>query len=508
MAGSLLLGVDIGTSSTKGVLCSPDGAILASATIEHETSFPRTGWAEHDADGLWWAEFVAIARQLTAGPYSGNDIGAVAVSAIGPCMVPLDGDGHPLRSAILYGIDTRATAEIDLLNDVLGLDNIFSLSGMALTSQTVGPKILWLKRHEPELFARTAMIHSSSDYVVFKLTGEHVLDRHSASYFAPLFNIETLEWDTRFASAVIDPDRLPRLGDATGIAGGVCGAASAKTGIPIGTPVTFGTIDAAAEAVSVGVHKPGDTMLMYGSTMFLLGTVVAPQPDPRMWTTAHPLPGRRAVTCGMATSGLLTTWFCDVTTGRQRADGRDSTFETLIAEATATPAGADGLICLPYFAGERSPIQDPEARGMFAGLTLRHSRAHLFRAVVEGIAFGARHNLDAMHEMGAAPERLIAVGGGTMNSLWLQVVSDITGVSQDIPERTIGACLGDAFMAGLGSGLVPDVDALDRDWVRIVDKIEADPAVASRYDELYEVYLDLYRQTKGSMHRLGKIAAS
>ncbi|HVL23767.1 MAG TPA: FGGY family carbohydrate kinase, partial [Thermomicrobiales bacterium] len=276
--GSLLIGVDIGTSSAKGVLTTPDGEVLATAIVAHETSFPRPGWAEHDADAIWWGEFVALCRQLTSGRYTAADVGAVAVSAIGPCVLPLDAAGTPLRPAILYGIDTRATAEIDLLNAQLGEDAIFALGGMALTSQTMGPKILWLRRHAPELFDRTAMIHSSSDYIVYRLTGEHVMDRHTASYFAPLFNIETLAWDDRYADAVIGLDRLPRLGDATDIAGVITPAASAETGLPAGIPVTFGTIDAAAEAVSVGVRHPGDTMIMYGSTMFFLAAMDAPRP--------------------------------------------------------------------------------------------------------------------------------------------------------------------------------------------------------------------------------------
>ncbi|MBA2247341.1 MAG: FGGY-family carbohydrate kinase [Chloroflexia bacterium] len=507
MSGSLLLGVDIGTSSSKGVLCDPEGTVLATAVIEHETSFPRAGWAEHDADGIWWSDFIAITRQILAGQYHGADVGAVAVSAIGPCMLPMDATGRPLRPAVLYGIDTRATAEIDLLNRQIGPEAIFNLCGMALNSQTIGPKILWLRRNEPELFERTAMIHSSSDYVVFKLTGEHLIDRHTASYFAPLFNMTTLEWDSRSAEHMIDLEKLPRLGDASDIAGGVTSQASAETGLAIGTPVTVGTIDAAAEAVSVGVQNPGDTMIMYGSTMFFLGTVEAPRPDRRMWTTAHPLPKRRAVTCGMATSGLITSWFCDVITPGSRLVDHSTTYANLIADATATPAGAEGLICLPYFAGERTPIHDPDARGVFAGLTLRHTRAHLFRSILEGIAFGARHNLDVMTEMEAAPRRLIAVGGGTRNPLWMQVVSDITGIEQLVPERTIGASLGDAFMAGLGSGLISGLDVLSKEWVRIVNQIDPNPAVKSRYDDLYETYLDLYAASKSSVHRLAKIAA-
>ncbi|MBA3377252.1 MAG: sugar kinase, partial [Chloroflexia bacterium] len=231
-----------------------------------------------------------------------------------------------------------------------------------------------------------------------------------------------------------------------------------------------------------------------------------PEPDARMWTTAHPLPGCRAVTAGMATSGLLTTWFCDVMSPDPGRAGRNDTFSDLIAAATATPPGADGLICLPYFAGERTPIQDPEARGIFAGLTLRHTRAHLFRATLEGIAFAARHNLEVMREMHAPPERLVAVGGGTKNPLWVQVTSDITGVPQVIPERTIGASLGDAFMAGLGSGIIPDLDALDRDWVRIAGHIAPNPEPAARYDAMYALYRDLYETTKDAMHRLGQIS--
>lgn len=502
MSGSLLLGVDIGTSSTKGVLCTPDGVVLDTAVVGHETSFPRPGWAEHDADAFWWADFVAVARRLTTGDYGAADVGAVAVSAIGPCVLPLDADGRPLCPAILYGIDTRATAEIAWLNEQLGADAIFDLAALALNSQTMGPKIRWLRNHEPELFAKTAFIHSASDYVTFKLTGEHVMDYHTASYFAPLFDNATLAWDGRFADRVIDIERLPRLGHATDIAGGVTPAASAETGLPPGTPVTFGTIDAAAEAVSVGVKDPGDTMIMYGSTMFFLGAVERPQPDPRLWTVAHPLPGRRAVTCGLSTTGLLTTWLCDLTAP---GANRDDALADLIAGASAIPAGADGLLCLPYFAGERTPIHDPDARGIFAGLTLRHTQAHLFRAVLEGVAFGARHNLDVMREMLAPPARLVAVGGGTKNALWVQLVSDVTGVPQEIPERTIGAALGDAFLAGLASGLIPDLAALDRDWVRIVDRIEPNLDHAERYEAMYHLYLELYEGTKDTIHQLVKI---
>ncbi|HKG25558.1 MAG TPA: FGGY family carbohydrate kinase, partial [Thermomicrobiales bacterium] len=186
MAGQLLLGIDIGTYSSKGVLCTPGGEVLDTATVEHGLSLPRPGWAEHDADGVWWSDFVQICRQLTGGRYTGEDVGAVAVSAIGSCMLPVDREGRPLRPGILYGIDTRAADEIDWLNQQFGEEALFALSGMALTSQAIGPKILWLRRHEPENFRRTHKILTASSYLIFRLTDQYVIDRHTGSYFNPL----------------------------------------------------------------------------------------------------------------------------------------------------------------------------------------------------------------------------------------------------------------------------------------------------------------------------------
>ena len=221
MTGPFLLGVDIGTASSKGVLCTPDGDVLVTKVIPHETSFPRPGWAEHDADTIWWGEFVQITQAILAEGYSGADIGAIAVSAIGPCMLPIDDAGKPLRTGILYGIDSRASEQIDWLEARHGADAMFALNGMALTSQAVGPKIRWFREHDPDAFARTAMIHSASDYLVFRLTGEHVIDRHTASYFVPLFDVHTLDWDDRFADGIIGRERLPRLLNANEIAGTV-----------------------------------------------------------------------------------------------------------------------------------------------------------------------------------------------------------------------------------------------------------------------------------------------
>jgi xylulokinase len=248
MAGELLLGVDIGTYSSKGALCTPAGEAIATATVEHGLSLPRPGWAEQDADAIWWGDFVEITRRLLADGITGDDVGAVGVSAIGSCLLPVDEQGAPLRPGILYGIDTRATEEIAWLNDQFGESALRELGGMALTSQAMGPKILWLRRHEPEVYERAAKFVSSSSYLVHKLTGEWTMDRHSASHYNPLIDISSLEWDGRFAGPIAGIERLPRLQWANEIAGTVTARAAAETGLRAGTPVSAGTVDAAAEA--------------------------------------------------------------------------------------------------------------------------------------------------------------------------------------------------------------------------------------------------------------------
>ncbi|MER3437046.1 MAG: sugar kinase [Chloroflexota bacterium] len=510
MAGDLLLGIDIGTYSAKGVLCTPAGEVLATATIEHDLSIPRPGWAEHDPERVWWGECASLCRQLLAGQYRGDDVGAVAVSAIGPCLLPVDRDGRPLRPGILYGIDTRAAEEIAWLNEQIGEEAIFALGGMALTTQAVGPKIVWLRRHEPDIYARTHKFLTASSYLVYRLTGEYVIDRHTASYFTPLIDIRQLEWDGRYSSFVTEIDRLPRLQWSNEVAGSVTPAAAAETGLRPGTPVTAGAVDAAAEAVSVGVISPGDMMVMYGTTMFFILVTDRPVPDPRMWATGYCFPGLYDIAGGMATSGALTRWFRDEFGFPERAAeaaGGPNAYAALADLAARIPPGAGGLVCLPYFSGERTPINDPLARGVFAGLTLSHSRAHLYRAILEGTAFGVRHNLETLQGMGATPRRLVAVGGGANNRLWLQIVTDVTGIAQDVPARTVGASYGDAFLAGVASGIIPDQAILTRAWVAIAERLEPRAQEHACYQPYYDIYRRLYDHAKDELHDLARLGA-
>ena len=495
---NLLLGIDVGTYSSKGVMVELDGTVLQTHVVEHKMDIPHPGWAEQDADAVWWADVVSICKVLLSGsPYSGEDVAGVALSAIGPCVLPLDDSGKPLRPGILYGVDTRASAEIEYLNQKLGKEAIYSFSGMALSSQAAGPKILWIKNNEPDIWEQTAHLTSASSYLVYRLTGEKVIDRHTASHYMPLMDINTLEWSDAFADEVVNITKLPRLGWSDEVAGRVNRAGAEETGLKVGTPVAVGAVDALSEGISVGVATPGDLMIMYGSTAFFILVLNAPVPDERMWTVGGAFSSQYNLAAGMATTGSLTRWFRD----ELAADLPEETaYQTLFDEAANVEPGANGLIVLPYFSGERTPINDPKARGVIAGLTLAHSRSHLYRAVLEGVAYGIRHNIETFQAIGAPVQRIVAVGGGTRSNTWLQIVSDIVGVEQEIPAQTIGASYGDAFLAGLATGNLRKEDL--NTWVKNDRIIKPEPGQQQNYNHYYENYLELYQQTREIMHRL------
>jgi xylulokinase len=486
----VLLGVDFGTSSTKGVLARPDGTIVATAERQHRTSMPHPGWFEHDPIGMWWSEFVDMARALAVD--APGRIAGVCTSGIGPCVLPADADGNPLRPAMLYGIDTRAADEEAELTERFGADAILERCGAALTSQAAGPKILWLRHHEPEVWARTRMLLGPNSFVVHRLTGEYMLDQHTASQHDPMYGLAEEGW-IDWAEEVAPRVRLPTLLWPAEVAGVVHASAAEETGIPVGTPVAAGTLDAWSEATSAGVRRPGDLMLMYGSTMFMIQAVAAPRPHPRLWLTVGVDPGSRTLAGAMSTSGLLTSWF------RQMVG--EPPFTQLVEEAGNAPAGSDGLLVLPYFAGERSPLFDPLARGVMFGLALTHGRGHLYRALLESTAFGVRHNLEAFGEAGGRDVRLVAVGGGTKGALWTRIVSDVTGLPQELPEVTIGASYGDAWLAGVAAGLVDSGEG----WARVIDTVVPDPATKAVYDDLFDMYVALYPATRQHMHKIARL---
>ena len=511
MTGKYLLGVDVGTNGSKGVIVDLHGRVLAHQTTEHCTSSPHPGWYEHDADQIWWAGTVQIIRALLAeSGVDPRDIAGVGVSALGPDVLPVDEAGRPLRPGILYGIDTRAFAEIEEMKQQFGARFIFERTGSELSAQSMSPKVVWLKRHEPEVYARTYKIHTASGYLVFKLTGEHVIDYGTAMSMGPIIDIAEYQVDAGLCRAMgIEPDLIPRLGFPTDVAGQVTAAAAAETGLAAGTPVIFGCMDGVAEAMSVGTTETGDAGLTYGSTMCLILSLREVRLHPSLFFAPAWDRGTYEMAAATATAASITRWFRDnFARGEWAAQlqGGPNAYQQLSVAAATTPPGAEGLLMLPYFAGERTPLWDTEARGLIVGLTLSHSYAHVYRAILEATAFSLRHNIDAMREVGTAPKRIVATGGGTRSDLWTQIISDVTGYPQELAESPYGSPFGSAYMAGRAVGIFKDYEPLRNEWVKIVRRVEPNPALAALYDRYYRVYLDLYPRARDTMHTLADLA--
>lgn len=505
MKKGYLLGVDIGTYSSKGVLVDQRGTVVASHTVPHSIEIPQPGFVEHDAEKTWWNDFVEVTKNLLKKTgVKPQDVLAIGTSGIGPCVLPVDDDGKPLRPAILYGIDTRATKEIEYLEKVLNEEKIFDVTGTHLSSQAIGPKILWIKHNEPEIYRKTRWFLTSQSYLIYKLTGRAAVDVYSAGGYAPLFNIFTHKWEPEIADIIAPLRCLPEVFWSHEIVGEVTSKAAAETGLSEGTPVVAGTTDAAAEAISVGLSKIGDMMLMLGSSVFFIIRTAQIIRTQRFWSSNFVQEGSSVLLGGMSTGGSLTTWFRDqfgqFELELEKRNGRNA-YELLSELALESPEGSKGLIVLPYFAGERTPLHDPEAKGVFFGLTLSHTKADLYRAVLESIAYGIRHNLESIADEGIKPKRILVAGGGLKNPLWTQLIADICKARLSIPEQQIGASYGDAFLAAIAVGLLKGIEDAAK-WVKIRGTVEPDQNNSEIYDTKYNLFRELYIRTKSLMGKV------
>ncbi len=498
-----LLGVDIGTGSSKGVLIeSVSGTVLAQSTIPHGVSLPHPGWVEQDAETIWWGEFVQIVKDLLQeSGVAPREILGVGVSGIGPCVLPVDEEFNPLRPAILYGIDTRATAEIEQYLQDLGEEEVFRRAGCELSASAVAPKILWLYNNEPEVYNKARWFLTCQNFIVARLTGKASIDNYTASTYSPIIDVEKRSWIDETTAGINPTAKLPQKYWTTEVVGGVTLQAAKTTGLQPGTPVIAGTIDAAAEAVSIGNYSVGDTMGMFGSSNSIIAITNAYTRSKTFWGLNWLFPDQYAVVGGMATVGSLTKWFLE-TVYRPAPDAPEQNPYAQMADLlNMSRPGANNLVALPYFEGERTPINDPIARGAFFGLTLRHTQADLYRALLEAVAFGMRHNLEKMADEDIDVKLINAVGGGAKNLGWMQLIANIADVDVRIPQGISGASYGDAILAGIGVGLYKDASQA-KVWDEAALQLKPDHADVDVYDRLYSVYLDLYQQTRNLLPSL------
>jgi xylulokinase len=504
-----LMGIDIGSYESKGVLTDASGKVLAKAAIKHELQFLKPGFVEQDVETVWWGEFVELTKQLIAqARVAAKDVVSVGLSGI-YSMVPVDKNADPLRSGgIMYGVDTRSVKEIDEVLGWHGEKKIFKRTGNGLSAQSMGPKILWVKKNEPEVYKKAHSFIPCANFIAARLTGNFNIDHLTAGFFGPCYDPAKLDWDDELCNGIVETERLPRPRWATDRAGHVTAAAAKRTGLAEGTVVSVGTCDVAGESMSIGVTAPGDMMLMYGSTAWITLLMDKPLMHEKLWATPYIFPGTYCLHGGMATSGSLTRWFRDVVASAEVADekkGGPDSYSVISDAAAKIKSGADGLIVLPYFSGERSPINDADARGMIFGLDIGHTKAHLYRAAYEGVGYSIHHTLQVMASSGAKAELMTAVGGGTKNAAWLQAVSDITNVPQRVPSMTMGASYGNCFIAGYAAGIFKDPKEISN-WVATDRTVTPNPAHADVYAKRMNTYLALYERTKDLMHETSKEA--
>lgn len=510
MNTAYFMGIDTGTNSSKGVLIDSEGHIIAEHSTEHAMTNPAPGYYEHDADKDWWGDLCRISNALIQ--KSGVDpvnIKAIGTSALGADCLPVDEECRPLRKAILYGIDARATEEMAELTEMYGAEQIRKWYGRPLCSSDVMPKILWIKNKEPELYAKTHKFLTGSSFIAAKLTGNYVVDRFlGLASFNPLyFNDGTPNPET--CKPICRPDQLATVKEANDIAGYVTETAAKETGLAAGTPVIVGTDDSGAEAISTGVVAPGKMMIQFGSSIYMILGTKELVDDERLWREEFIVPGLCDISAGTNTAGSLTKWYRDTIFPDavliQENKGIDA-YQTMMNLAADVPPGSCGLITLPYFAGERTPINDPQAKGMLFGLTLAHTRSHMYRSALESVAYSVNQQLKIMESHDVPIDQIFAVGGGVKNELWMQIVADVTGKEISTPAVTVGASFGDALMAASGIQY-PGFESFAKltDFIKSGKTYTPNSENHKTYTKYQTIYDALYDATVKLMHAIDEI---
>jgi xylulokinase len=480
------LGIDASTTATKSLLIDEAGKVVAVASSDYDYETPQPLWSEQSPH-LWWR----AAQESIHEVIKKAGIDAAAIQGVGLTgqmhgLTPLDEDGEVLRPAILWN-DQRSGAECDEMRQILGKQRLIQITGNDALTGFTASKILWMKNHEPELFARLRHILLPKDYVRFKLGGAYATDRAGASG-TQLFNLAQRDWSMEVLEALgIAPEWLPPTHEGTQKTGEVTSMGSRATGLRPGTALFGGGGDQAAAAVGTGAVVEGIVSLSLGTSgvVFASSDQAIIEPEGRLHAFCHAVPGKWHLMGVMLSAAGSLRWFRDTFTPQMD-------FDDLVEPAGEIPPGSDGLFFLPYLTGERTPHPDPLARGAFVGLTVRHTLAHMTRAVLEGVAFGLRDSFELMKTAGLAPIRQVrATGGGARSRLWLQILADVLGMELVTVNSVEGAAYGAALLAATGAGAFPDVETACVENIQVVSSTEPGAAQAT-YQELYPLYRELY----------------
>lgn len=496
------LGIDISTTGAKALLINDEGDVTSSATTALGLSTPRPLWSEQHPRDWWQAVRSSIKQSLAEANVSGEDVSAIGLTGQMHGLVLLDEAGEVLRPAILWN-DQRCGAECDEIREIIGRERLIQITGNDALTGFTAPKILWVQRHEPEIFARARHILLPKDYIRFKLTGGLAMDKADGSG-TMLFDLKKRDWSVEVLEALnIPAEWMPQTFEGPQVTGEVSPQAAKETGLGAGTPVVAGGGDQAAQAVGVGVVRPGIVALTLGTSGVVFAATESPliEPEGRLHAFCHALPGCWHLMGVMLSAAGSLQWHHD-------ALAREMTFEELTSEAASVSPGSEGLIFLPYLTGERTPHPDPLARGAWIGLTVRHSRAHLTRAVLEGVAFGLKDSFTLIQQAGLGAIKQVRVsGGGAKSLLWRQILADVLGSELVTVNTTEGAAFGAAILAGVSSGRWPSVETACDQIVKVLGRVSPGDQNVNFYAKLYESYRNLYPALRPTFQSLAELTS-
>ena len=502
-----LIGVDFGGSSSKATLLGEDGRVYATAVREYPTYYPRNGWAEQDPNDWWDAVRHGVSQVLRDSAIQPSDIKGIGISGQMHSLVMLDENNQVLRPAILW-CDGRTAKECEEIHERVGKERLIELTANpALTGFTAG-KILWVRKHEPEIYAKCRHILLPKDYLRYKLTGEFATEVSDASGMN-LLDVAHRCWSREVLDKLdIDPALLGKLYESVDLTGTVTAAAAAAAGLAPGTPVAGGAGDNAAAAVGTGVVRSGRAFVTLGTSgvVFAHADQVSIDPSGRVHTFCAAVPGAWTVMSCTLAAGLSLQWFrnqfCAEERRQAEAEGVDP-YDIMTREASRSPIGANRLLYLPYLMGERSPLLDEKARGAFIGLSAMHGRGDLIRAVMEGVSYSQRQCLDILREMGVAPDHIMACGGGGRSPFWRQMLADVLGCTvQTAKAAQEGPALGAAILAGVCAGVYPDVPTACDAIVHPDQSCASNSGDSARYEPFYRLYTELYPALRDSFSQL------
>jgi xylulokinase len=491
------LGIDTSTTSSKALLIDTNGQVVAVESSPHTLQTPKPLWSEQNPTEWWDAVSASIKAVLKKAGIGGDKVAAVGLTGQMHGLVLLDGAGNVLRPAILWN-DQRTQTQCDEIHQRIGKEKFIQITGNVALTGFTAPKILWVQENEPEVYAKAKHVLLPKDYIRLKLTGEYAMDKADGAGTV-LFDLKSRDWSAEVLKALgIEPSWMPRTFEGPEFTGHVTAEAAALTGLKVGTPVAAGGGDQAAQAVGVGAVEPGIVGLTVGTSGVIFATTPSAliEPEGRLHAFCHAVPGMWHFMGVMLSAAGSLQWYRDTL-------APDMSFDDLVKEAESAPAGCEGLLFLPYLSGERTPYPDPLARGSFIGLTLRHSRAHMTRAVLEGVAFGLKDSFTLIQNAGLGKiTQVRASGGGTKGALWRQILASVLEAELVTVNTSEGAAFGAALLAGVGAGAWADVPSACKATIRLTGQTLPDDEQVKAYRKMYPLYQELYPVLKSSFAKL------